>query len=193
LPLRNAKNKIKNNKRRKHNYHFLKRYLTYASTIDVTFRLEAEHMIMNFWLESDPRSIFASHTRALDSLLKLAVAQARLLLKNLVDAEITKQTIEYYSKMIKEFGRVVKDVEDPRKTIIDGVNEIAKINKSLYQNGLLFQDAVEQVRDTDDGIKEYLGDRKLTVDGNRKYRDLGDRFLEKKTPIFPLSRSTHLR
>ena len=176
-----AKNKIKNNKRRQHNYHFLKRYLTYGSTIDVTFTPEAEHMIITYWLGLNPRNIFASHTRALDSIQKLAVAETRLLLKNVVDAEIAKQTIEHYSKMIKEFGRVVNDVEDPRKTIFDGVNEIMKINKELYKNGYEFRDAVEQIRATDDGIRDYLGEGKLG-NNNKKYRNLRERFLEVKDP-----------
>ena len=73
-------------KRRPHNYNFLKKYLIYASTIEVNISPEAEFMLNEFWIHAKIQKTLT--IRGYNSLFRKAEAQAKLQLKNEVDAEI---------------------------------------------------------------------------------------------------------
>lgn len=101
-------------KRRPHNYNFLKKYLIYASTIEVKISPEAEFMLNEFWIRAKVQKTLT--IRGYNSLFRIAEAQAKLQLKNEVDAEIAKQTMESVQLMMVQYGETVQLVNNPRET-----------------------------------------------------------------------------
>lgn len=84
--------------RRPHNHNFLGKYLIHASKLEVTISDEAKSMLNTFWIKA--KSEGKANNRMLDSLFRIAEAQAKLQLKNVVDDKIAKETMESFQVMM---------------------------------------------------------------------------------------------
>lgn len=94
-------------KRKPHNYNLLRKYLIYASTIEVrTITPEAEYMLNEF--RKGARAQETLTMRMYGGLFSISEAQAKLYLKNTIDEEIAKQTMESVQLMIVQHGQTIK-------------------------------------------------------------------------------------
>jgi hypothetical protein len=101
-------------KRRPHNYNFLKKYLIYASSLEVTITPEAEFMLNQFWIHAKVQRTLT--IRGYNALFRIAEAQAKLQLKNEVDADIATQIMESVQLMMVQYDQTIQTIKNPRET-----------------------------------------------------------------------------
>lgn len=138
-------------KRRPHNYNFLKKYLIYASTLEVKISPEAEFMLNEFWIHAKIQKTLT--IRGYNSLFRIAEAQAKLQLKNEVDAEIAKQTMESVQLMMVQYGETVQLVNNPRDTTHSKFLEILEDTTSPVD----IKELCEMACRRDIQVRNYLG------------------------------------
>jgi DNA replicative helicase MCM subunit Mcm2 (Cdc46/Mcm family) len=151
-------------RRRPHNYNFLKKYLIYASGMNVDVTVEAEYMLNNFWAEGKNSSLFGM--RAYKDLFKIAEAQAKLQLKNEVDEDIAKQTIESVQLMMVQSGPTIGMVTGPRETAYNAFLEILQ-----HTQASITLEELCKIACRDEQIADYLGTT-WTVSQNKKLRSI---------------------
>ncbi len=138
-------------KRRPHNYNFLKKYLIYASTIEVKITPDAEFMLNQFWIHAKVQNTLT--IRGYNSLFRKAEAQAKLQLKNEVDAEIAKQTMESIQLMMVQYGETVQLVNNPRDTAHSKFLEILEETRGPVD----IKELCEMACRRDVQVRNYLG------------------------------------
>lgn len=115
-------------KRKPHNYNFLKKYIIYASGIEVkTITPEAEQMLNQFW--KDAKIARNVGVRMYIGLYSIAQAHAKLHLKDTVDADIARETMKQIQIMMVQTGSTVNVPTDPRIATYDKFKEILQNNK----------------------------------------------------------------
>jgi replicative DNA helicase Mcm len=155
---------------------FLKRYLQYAATSlpEPVLTPEAVTMLSDFWIRMAEQGIAANRT--LDSLMRMAKAQARLHLHTEVTPEIVNEVTTYVQLMLVKMGRRVDpSVADPRDLAF---NEIIQYVNTLDDNThISFIEAAKHVCETNNSVKQYLGGGTIwAVNSNKKLRAVMDRF-----------------
>jgi DNA replicative helicase MCM subunit Mcm2 (Cdc46/Mcm family) len=169
-----ASKKAEISKRRYHNYNFLKKYLLYARSIKPEITPEAVSMLGAFWARLKMEGIATNRT--LDSIYRIAEATARLKLKDKVDGIIATEVMESIQVLLLQYGRIKQVIEDPRNA---AEQEIVNIVRETSAQ-ITFSEAVKMVCHRNTQVKHYLGNRNLTVDDNKRFRDLRERFLNNK-------------
>ena len=175
-----AKQKMEMNQRGiAYNYNFLKRYILYAGTSlkEPQMTPEASGMLTEFWMRLMSNGTGrAAANRNLDSLVRIAKAQATLHLREEVDVEIANEVIQSVGLMLAEFGRAVDTtIVDPRDL---AYNEIIEYINSL-DYPITFIEAAKHVCANNNAIKQYLGDRLSSIAENKRLRDLHNRFTDR--------------
>jgi len=150
-----AKEKIKLQKRKPHNYRFLRKLLHYIKTTitEVTFTKEAEIMIAKYYASLKANENLAMTNRGLDTIMRICKAWARLHLKKIVDAEIVNQVQCYYSEIMLYYGEVINAVNDPRETACQKIIEVIKQTKGPIS----FEHAARQACELNKEVRDYIG------------------------------------
>jgi DNA replicative helicase MCM subunit Mcm2 (Cdc46/Mcm family) len=99
--------------RRHHNYSILRKILMLAKTINPKFTDEATEMLNQFWINAKNDGLATNRTY--DSLFRLAAAQARLNLSDVINEEIVTQVMNSLSLMWSQYGKVAKVIMSPRE------------------------------------------------------------------------------
>ena len=155
-------------KRKPHNYNFLRKYLIYASTIKVkTITPEAEYMINEFWKSAKAQETLTM--RMYGGLFSIAEAQAKLHLKDVVDEEIAKQTMESVQLMMIQHGQTVMAKSSPRDITYNKLLEILQNNKA----GVVIKSLCEIASKENPQIASYLG-KNWSLESNIKVRVIVD-------------------
>ncbi len=172
-----AEFKTNQEKKKPHNYNYLRKYLKYASSINPVFSPEASEMLNEFWIGL--KLTGEDSNRSWNRIRRIAEAHARLHLKEVVDVEIAEEVMKHYSVMLAEYGKVIQPVEDPKDVAIREILAIVENCKGLQdQHGpITFNECVKQVCEKNERVRRYLGPDRLTIEGNWKYRELQARFL----------------
>jgi DNA replicative helicase MCM subunit Mcm2 (Cdc46/Mcm family) len=154
------------NKRRPHNYNFLTKYILHASSIEFkTVTREAELMLNQFWKDAKiERNVGVRMYRALYS---ISEAHAKLQLKDTIDANIAKETIELMQLMMAQTGSTVKAPSDPKVVTYEKFIEILQNNKAGVAIKALCEIACKEIPQ----IVLYLG-KNWSLDGNIKLRSV---------------------
>lgn len=151
-------------KRRPHNYNFLTKYLTYASSIEVkTVTREAEIMLNEFWKQAKLKDMMSM--RMYRAIYSIAEAHAKLQLKDTIDADIAKESMELIRLMMVKGGPTVKLPDDPRDVTYNKFLEILQNNKA----GVAIKALCEIACKENPQIASYL-DRNWSIEGNIKLR-----------------------
>ena len=151
-------------KRRAHNYNFLRGYLIYASQIKIrTITPEAEFMLNDFWEKA--RAKGKLNIRMFKGLFSIAEAQAKLQLKDIVDAKIAEQTMESIRLNMVQYGETVKTTTNPKEWTYSKCLEIIREIKQ----GITVYSLFEMACKADNLISGYIG-RNLSMDGNKKIK-----------------------
>ena len=92
--------------RRQHNYKFLEKYLIHASSIkDTKFTPDAKKKLNQFWADGKTQNVLS--IRMYEGIFKMAEAQAKLHLSNVVDEEIVDEVIEDMKLMMVQYGEII--------------------------------------------------------------------------------------
>lgn len=145
------------NKRKPHNYNFLKKYIICASGIEIkTITPEAELMLNQFW--KDAKIARNVGVRMYVGLYSIAQAHAKLHLKDIVDADVASKTIEQIQMMMVQTGSTVNAPSDPRIATYDKFKEILQNSKIAVAVSSLCEIACKE----NPQITSYLGKNWLT-------------------------------
>lgn len=159
-----------------YDYDFLRRYLQYAASMmkEPSLTPEAASMLSEFWMRLSDEGHGANRT--LDSLFRIAKAQARLHLKEEIDTQIANEVIQSVGLMLAELGKAIDTaVADPRDLAYNEIIEY--VNRLDYP--ITFMEAAKYVcANGSNAIKQYLGDRLLSIRDNKKLRAVHDRFAD---------------
>ncbi|HEY9385852.1 MAG TPA: AAA family ATPase [Nitrososphaeraceae archaeon] len=169
-----AYRKIEISKRSQHKYSFLIKYLMYARTIIPRFQPEAITMLNSFWQKLKVECI--ANNRTFDTVYRIAESHARLHLKPVVDGEIATETMESVKVMLLQYGHIIKIVDNPRDI---AQREIVNIVMEI-KGPITFSETVKIACQRNGQVKHYLGDRNLTVEDNKRFRELRERFVNNK-------------
>jgi MCM AAA-lid domain len=157
-------------KRKPHNYHYLRKYLTFVRTINPTMTSDAEDRLNKFWIKAKIENTVTNRTY--DSIFRLAEAQARLNLSHEVSDEISTQTMESISLMLSQYGKIVDTVESPKDITYRAFFYILKQTKA----GLSVSELSRIACDENKHVSEYLGD-KCDMERNHKIEPIVDMLL----------------
>ncbi len=119
-----AEFKTEQEKKKPHNYNYLRKYLKYASSISPVFSLEASELLNEFWIGL--KLTGEDSNRSWNRIRRIAEAHARLHLKEVVDVEIAKEVMKHYGIMVAEYGKVIQVVENPRDIAIREILSIVE-------------------------------------------------------------------
>jgi len=159
------------NKRRPYNYNFLRKYLIHASSIkDVTFTKDARGLLNKYWEEGKIKQSLS--IRSYKNLYKIAEAQAKLQLKNVVDLEIARQTIVDFDDMRRQYDKAVGEILGPQDISYKLCVEILQESDA----GMTIEELCRVVVHKDNQVLNYLG-YIWSREHNRKVRDLIDSLL----------------
>ena len=165
-----TKQKTNLRKRKPHNYNFLRKFLTYAKTINPRMTLDAEDRFNKFWIKSKQEG--TATNRTYDSIFRLAEAQARLNLSSEVSDEIATQTMDSIRLMLSQYGKIVETVESPKDITYRAFFYILKQTKV----GLSVIELCEIACEENKHVAEYLGNR-FDMEHNHKIKPILDMLL----------------
>jgi DNA replicative helicase MCM subunit Mcm2 (Cdc46/Mcm family) len=159
-----ASKKMQLNKRHAHNYRFLQKLLHFirSSSTEIIFTKEAEVMVTNYFASLKVNKNLAMTNRALDILIRLCQAWARLHLKTVVNSEIVCQVQSFFSLTMLQYGEVVKAVVDPREIACDIMVGIIK----QTEGPISFEEAARTACHRDQVVRDYIGPNMKLRDNN---------------------------
>ena len=152
-------------KRRPHNYNFLKKYLIYASSLEVKITPEAEFMLNQFWIHAKVQRTLT--IRGYNALFRIAEAQAKLQLRTEVDADIATQTMESFQLMMVQYDQTIQTIKNPRDTTFDAFLGILEDTKGPIEITELCKLACKRNLQ----VQAYLG-TKWSIASNWKLREV---------------------
>jgi DNA replicative helicase MCM subunit Mcm2 (Cdc46/Mcm family) len=160
-----ASKKMQLNKRPSHNYRFLQKFLhdIRCSTTEITFTKEAEVMVTNYFASLKVNKNLAMTNRALDILIRICQAWVRLHLTSVIDAEIVRQVQSYFSKIMLQYGEVIKAVVDPREIGCDLIGAIIK----QIDGPVSSEEAARIACNQNQVVRDYVGPNMKLRDNNR--------------------------
>ncbi len=162
------KTRVRN--RPSHNYNFLRKLLVYTKTLEPVVTDDVGARLNNFWEKGKIQG--AVTTRAYDSIFRIAEAQARLNLSNIVTDDIATQTMNWIGLMISQYGKVVVTIRSPRDAAYNAFVDILK-HTSI---GITITELCARVCKENRHIAEYLGE-KWNIEHNHKLRAVTDMLL----------------
>lgn len=112
-----------------------------------------QSMIIEFWQDLKREGLATNRT--LDSLFRLAKAQARLHLSNVVTEEIATEMIEDYRLRMLQYGKIIKSTESPREVTYREMLSIIKTTKSP----ITLTEAARMASKNNEQTRIYLGTR----------------------------------
>jgi len=159
------------NQRLPHNYNFLRKYLIRASSIkDVKFTREARYILNQFWANAKAKGLLTN--RMFYGLYKIAEAQAKLQLTDIVDEDVAEQAIEDVRLMMVQYGETVAKIMGPREVTIKTFQDVLKRSEI----GMTVKAICELAIQENHQIASYLG-YIWNIEQNRKLRQVIDSLL----------------
>ena len=155
-------------------YELLKKYIQHAKTVkEITISSDVYKILVDAWIEMTNEGLAGKRT--LDGLVRMAEAQARLHLSDIVTVEIAEEVIDDVRAMLKQMRSFVEILADPKEIAI---NEIVEVVKDLKGQPILFQEAAKAACQNNEDVRAYLG-TDLTASDNMKYRKVQQAFVER--------------
>ena len=157
---------------------FLVRYIMHAKKINPMLSDEARSILNRCY--ADLAYDNKVSPRRLETLYNLAKARAKLKLKDVVDAEDAKETVQYFSKVVNDYYQSTVIATDPRDVCVSIIEQILEENSKsqLTLGPMNFTDLVIMACEKDQQVKLYVGlepnnhfqSRNLTMRYNHKLR-----------------------
>jgi DNA replicative helicase MCM subunit Mcm2 (Cdc46/Mcm family) len=164
------------------NKEFLQKYIAYARTFSPKITDEAFVILEEFFIEmgkSGVEGIF----RKLESLLRVAIGITRLKLKEIVDLDDAKETMEIFRVMFQNYNHIISPVRDPRDVSYEEIRQVIREHNGYPIN---FTEAVRKACQRKEQVKYYLiGREEISEDRLRQNKNW------KLRPIVELLRKDH--
>jgi len=165
-------------RRKPHKNKFLRKYLIHASNIkDVTFTKSAEWKLNQFWAKAKAKGLLS--IRMYYGLFKIAEAQAKLQLRNIVDDEIVDQVIEDVQLMMIQYGETVEQFIGPHELALNTFLEVLRETHSPMTLESICERAIKK----NDRIGDYIGWIWTPTTSNWKLRNVVDSLLNRRDVI----------
>ena len=142
---------------------FLQKYIALARSFKPKISQEADLLLDHFFRDmarKDVSGIF----RKVESLYRVAIGIARLKLKEVVDTEDARETMQIFQFMLKEYNQLVGIPREPRDVVYGLMREIVKETYNI-SNGIEFIEAIKKACERDSLAMGYLG-KDGKIDGN---------------------------
>jgi replicative DNA helicase Mcm len=165
-----AKRKTAIRNRRPHNYSFLRKVLAYMKTINPKFTAEASEMLNQFWINTKKDGLATNRTY--DSLFRLAVAQARLNLTDVINEEIATQVMKTLSLMWSQYGKVARVIMNPRVLTYETCYRVLQATTS----GMTIYELCKMACNFSNEVHQYIGD-KWSLEHNHKLKPIIDNLM----------------
>jgi hypothetical protein len=120
-------------------------------------------MLTDFWLDLKKKDLATNRT--LDSLFRIAKAQARLHLSDIVDEEVVTEVMNDYQLRMSQYGEIARIIESPRDVAYKEMFSIIRATKSSIE----LTEAARIASRNNEQVKNYLG-TKLHLENNRGLR-----------------------
>lgn len=128
---------------------FLRKYILYSKRRSPTLSDDAKSMLNEYWVKL--ASEFGSR-RILETLFRLASAISRLKLKEIIDEEDARETMEFYNAVLLQYQLVVKIPHNPRDVTY---NECVTILKENNQ-AITIEELVKMASERNEQVESYL-------------------------------------
>ena len=145
---------------------FLRKYIQYAKRFDPVFNDEAKSMLNEYFIALS-NTVFGTH-RKLETLFKLARATARLKLKEIVDVDDARETMELFNIILEQYQCVVAITKNPKEITYSECITILKESEV----GLTLEELAKKACKNKEQIKNYLNPNLLRLNKNRKLRSV---------------------
>src|SRR5689334_8787398 len=146
---------------------YLQKYIEYSKRFNPVLSKEAEHMLMEFYVNI--ASNYGS-PRLLESLIIIAKMIARLKLKTVVDAEYAYEAQQFYNVILQQLQQVVNVVTNPSDEAYNTCIEILQDSNYAIQ----FEDLMKMACEKNTRVKHYVGE-KYKLRENSKLRPILER------------------
>lgn len=154
------------------NYSFFRKLWIYASGIKPEISEEADKMLHEFWANQDTGGVELMDTRFLSHIYKIAEAEAKLNLSEIVTEHIADESQKAIMVMLVQYGEEIKTVSKPSDVVFNKCLEILENT----ENGILVEELCRLVANEDTQIAAYLGNKRKISD-TRKIQKLVSRLV----------------
>lgn len=153
---------------------YIIKHLEYAKRFNPLISEEAQQILNEYFIKIMLQDDFGSN-RILDTLFRLCKAFARLKLKNVVDVDDAKDTIQFYNVVLQQFQRVVNVPCNPRDLTFNECLEILKNSRTYFT----LEELVKQACHNNQYIERYVcfGNKPLRLRDNIKVRGVYEMLL----------------
>jgi replicative DNA helicase Mcm len=150
---------------------FLVKYIMFAKTFNPKISDEAMSILNKCY--ADLASTNRISKRKLQTLYNLAIARAKLKLKDLVDEADARETVDYYNKITEDYNTSAVVAVDPRDATVLKIEEILEQNSmsALTSGPMTFSDLIIIACEQDLQVKLYIGPM-LSMTRNKKLRQI---------------------
>ena len=169
-------------------YSYLKKHIAYAKQFRPELSFEAQNLIKEYYvnLGKSSSNLFSSSIkfksrRTFDTLVRIAKSVSKLKLKNIVDAEDARESLEFFNAVIYQYTESTVFIpDDPKHIAISVFTDILKTTSIGYSLEELTKKACEK----SEYVKSYLLGNKnnfnhlLKLENNRKLRSVYELLIE---------------
>jgi replicative DNA helicase Mcm len=169
-------------------YSYLKKHIAYAKQFRPELSFEAQDLIKEYYvnLGKSSSNLFSSSIkfksrRTFDTLVRIAKSVSKLKLKNIVDAEDARESLEFFNAVIYQYTESTVFIpDDPKHIAISVFTDILKTTSIGYSLEELTKKACEK----SEYVKSYLLGNKnnfnhlLKLENNRKLRSVYELLIE---------------
>ncbi|HEU4823511.1 MAG TPA: hypothetical protein VFS97_08820, partial [Nitrososphaeraceae archaeon] len=150
---------------------FVKKYLMYAKTYCPTISEGANTMLTEYWIKMAKVGI-RGLPRKLEALKRMAIARAKLKLKNVADVEEAEEIMKFYNVLLQHYNQTIPITKNPRNIAYGECIDI--IENSGF--AISFEDVIRSACQRNEQVRNYIGS-KFKLENNKKLRPLLDMLL----------------
>lgn len=146
---------------------YLKKHILYAKRFNPKLSEEAKSMINEYHINMRGKNSFGSN-RILDTLFRVSKAIAKLKLKNIVDENDAKETMEFYNVILQQIENVVNIPDNPRDIAYE---ECISVLKEIGPNAISMEELFKKGCERNKQVQSYFGiNKSLKIQSNSKTR-----------------------
>lgn len=168
---------------------FLRKYIQYARQINPTLSNESIELIQCYYVQLKSKNPEFGSKRVLETIIRICKAISRLKLRKVVDAEDTREALQFYNAVITKYIENLAPIpDDPAVHTYEECLGILELG--MHKTSYLFDDLIYEACRNDKIIQVYLlganstttgiDRKKLKIDKNRKVRRVMELLLRNK-------------
>lgn len=161
---------------------FLQKYIALMRSLKTPKISHEADLLLDHFFKEMARKDVTGIFRKVESLYRVSIAIARLKLKEIVDTEDARETMQIFQFMLSEYNQSIGIPREPRDVVYELIRQIVKETYNI-SNGIEFIEAIKKACERDSLAMGYLG-----KDGKIEGGLLKQRHNYKLRPILELLR-----